>query len=370
MIVMESNKKTQSPLPRSARTIERRRVRLPWPEDRDFRILSIDGGGIRGIFPSAFLAGLEERYLGSSSVARFFDLIVGTSTGGIIGIGLGAGLRSAEIRDLYVERGGDIFPPIGPASRLVSSCIRWFKYRYDREALVDVLHEYLGRRTLGESEARLCIPSCDGRYGDAYVFKTPHHPDFYTDGREEMVKVAAATAAAPTYFRPLEDGGYVFLDGGIWANNPVMVGLVDALSCFSIPQERIRILSLGCGDAPYTVGGWKKRLGGLLTWRDVIFGAMRFQSLSALGQAGLVIGADRIVRIDAPAQGGNIDMDDWARARTQLLPAAVSAIDEFGDSVAAAFLTDPVLPYRPFISSSDPKSTAGKTIDWNDNRMC
>ena len=368
IIGMDSSERIQSPLPRSAGAIDRRRVRLLWPEDREFRILSIDGGGIRGIFPAAFLAGLEERYLSGSSIGSFFDLIVGTSTGGVIGIGLGAGLRAAEIRDLYVERGGEIFPPMGATSRLISKCLRFFKYRYDREALTRVLHEYLGRRTLEDSRVRLCIPSCDGRYGDVYVFKTPHHPDFYMDGREEMAKVAAATAAAPTYFRPLEDGGYVFLDGGIWANNPVMVGLVDALSCFSVPPERIRILSLGCGDAPYTIGGWKKSLGGLVAWYDVIFGAMRFQSLSALGQAGLLIGADRVARIDPPEQGKkNIDMDDWIRARTELPPAATRALDESGDSVASVFLTDPIVPYRPFISNSDLKSTASKTTEQDDH---
>ena len=98
---------------RSAGVLERRRQQLEWPEDSDFRILSIDGGGIRGIFPAAFLAGLEERYLNGSSISRCFDLITGTSTGGVIAIGLGAGLCASELRDLYIERGDEIFPPAG-----------------------------------------------------------------------------------------------------------------------------------------------------------------------------------------------------------------------------------------------------------------
>ena len=84
----------ETPARRSSGILQRRRVPLEWPEDRDFRILSIDGGGIRGIFPAAFLAGLEERYLSGSSVSSYFDLITGTSTGGIIGIGLGGGIDS------------------------------------------------------------------------------------------------------------------------------------------------------------------------------------------------------------------------------------------------------------------------------------
>ena len=96
--------------PRSAGAIPQRRVPQAWPKDRRFRILSIDGGGIRGIFPAAFLAGLERRYTGGRSIASCFDLVAGTSTGGILALGLGAGYSAAELRDLYIERGSEIFP--------------------------------------------------------------------------------------------------------------------------------------------------------------------------------------------------------------------------------------------------------------------
>ena len=336
------------PAARSSGVLERRRVPLEWPEDRDFRILSIDGGGIRGIFPATFLAGLEERYLNGSSVSRYFDLITGTSTGGVIAIGLGAGLHASMLRDLYMERGGEIFPPVGGIARWTRLLARYIRYRYDREALMLVLSEHLGDQLFGESRNRLCVPSCDGRYGDLYVFKTPYHPDFRQDGREPMTKVAAATAAAPTYYRPLDDSGYTFLDGGIWANNPIMVGLVDVLSCFAVPRERIHILSIGCGNAPYRVSRWKKRLGGVLTWTDLISGTMHFQSLSALGQAGLLIGKDRIIRVDASVEGQPIAIDDWTRARADLPSVAKDALDDFGRSVASAFLASPATPYHPF----------------------
>ena len=104
----------EEPLKRSSGALDRRRVPLFWPEDRPFRILSIDGGGIRGVYPATFLAGLEQRYLGGESVARYFDLIAGTSTGGILAVGLGAGITAVELRDLYVDRGCEIFPPIKP----------------------------------------------------------------------------------------------------------------------------------------------------------------------------------------------------------------------------------------------------------------
>src|SRR6185437_143558 len=132
------------PEPRSAGSRTTRRVPLAWDEGRDFRILAIDGGGIRGIFPAAVLAGLEERYLGGQSIAGYFDLIAGTSTGGIIALGLAAGLTAANLRQLYVERGSSIFPPHGPGfigriSRKLSAWRRLLRYSYDQDALARVL---------------------------------------------------------------------------------------------------------------------------------------------------------------------------------------------------------------------------------------
>lgn len=344
----------QPPPKRSAGALKRRREPLPWPRDRDFRILSIDGGGIRGIYPATILAGLEQRYLDGASVAGCFDLIAGTSTGGILALGVGAGLTAAKLRDLYVERGGEVFPPIrsdllGPAERRLRKVCQYFKFRYDRDALMRLLQAKLGERRFGESTTRLCIPSFDGRHSEVYIFKTPHHPDFKKDGFELMTKVAAATAAAPTFFQPLEHGGYTFVDGGVWANNPIMIALVDALSCFDVPRECIRILSLGCGDDPYFVGTSQIIRGGTWHWREIFYGAMRLQSLNALGQAGLLIGPDRIIRADAPTSEQKIEMDDWMRAVAELPPAAQQDLDRLGDDIAQTFLSEPAEPYTPVI---------------------
>jgi patatin-like phospholipase/acyl hydrolase len=338
--------------PRSAGSLPQSRVPLPWPPDREFRILAIDGGGIRGIFPATFLAGLEVRYLGGASVAGYFDLIAGTSTGGIIALGLAAGLTATELSELYLTRGGEIFPPLpaGPGGWLARrwhGFRRYFRYRYDREALERILGEKLGDRLLGDATCRLCIPAFEGRHSEVYIFKTPHHPDFRTDWRERMIKVALATAAAPTFYQPLEHDGYVFVDGGVWANNPVMIALVDALSCFDVARERVRVLSLGCGDDPWIVTAKQLTLGGLLHWREIMFAAMRLQSLNAVGQAGLLIGADRLLRIDAPTGEQKIEMDDWLRARAVLPPAAERALSQRGAEIRDSFLYGLAEPYWP-----------------------
>ena len=340
------------PIERSSGTLQRRRVRLPWPDGHEFRILSIDGGGIRGIFPAAFLAGLEKQWLDGKSIAGYFDLIAGTSTGGIIALGLASGYTAADICRLYVERGCEIFPPIpdnwiGDLRRDWRGIFQLFKVRYDRKGLMRILRELFGSRKFGETATRLCIPSFDGRHAEPYIFKTPHHPDYRLDRDESAVKVAAATAAAPTYYAPLDDGGYKFIDGGVWANNPIMIALVDVLSCFDVPRDRIRILSLGCGNRPYTVGKIKARVGGAFGWHDIMYAAMRLQSHNAIGQAGLLIGRDRITRVDAPANAYRIALDDWSRAVSSLPQAAEISLAKHGSRLVPAFLRSPAATYRP-----------------------
>ena len=341
------------PLARSSGALKRRRAPLTWPEGREFRILSLDGGGIRGVFPASLLAGLERRYLDKQPLARYFDLIAGASTGGIIALGLGAGLPPAEIRRIYVERGKEIFPPrsLGPVGA-VKGCIRRLfnlcRPLYDRTALDRLLKEVFGDLRLEESQTRLCIPSFDGRHGDAYVFKTPHHPDFRLDGVETMWKVAAATAAAPTFFQPLPDGGYVFVDGGVWANNPVMLAMVDALSCFDVARNRVSVLSLGCGAKTSRLNRTQIRGGGILAWRRVFDTASSLQSQNALGQAGLLIGAERLTRLDVPTTGRNpIELDDWRGAVAELPQAAEQVLAEHGDSIADTFFRSPATQYQP-----------------------
>lgn len=340
------------PLKRSSGALKSRRVPLPWPQGRDFRILSIDGGGIRGIFPAAFLAGLEDRYLHGKSVARYFDLIAGTSTGGIIALGLSAGYKASELRDLYIFRGSEIFPPIqsglfGEAERQIRMISQFFKFRFDRKALDRILFEKFGNRKLFEAHTRLCIPSFEGHYGEVYIFKTPHHPDFQKDKKELYTKVAAATSAAPAFFQPLKDGAYTFIDGGVWANNPIMIALVDILTCFSIPRERVSILSLGCGDTHYVVDNRKISRGGFWYWRDIIYAAMKLQSNNALGQAGLLIGANKIVRANPPPTEEKIHLDDWSRAVAKLPGAAEIVLNEIGNKVASEFLSEEAGQYKP-----------------------
>jgi patatin-like phospholipase len=338
--------------PRSQGAIPQRRIPQDWPKDRRFRILSIDGGGIKGLFPATVLAELERRYLGGASIARYFDLVAGTSTGGILALGLGAGLTAASLADLYAHRGADVFPK--PTESPVGRMRNWWRakrsflhYHYERTALEKLLLDALGAKLLGDSVVRLCIPAFEGKHSEVFVFKTPHHPDYNIDRFEPMVKVALATSAAPTYFRPLEHRDYTLVDGGVWANNPVMLAVIEALVCFDLERDQIDVMSLGCGEDPYVVSDDQMNAGGKLAWADVIFAAMRLQSLAATNQARLLLGPPAVRRIDPPTNPKPILLDDFRRSLDELVPAARSVVDTHGDQLAASFLAARAPRYRP-----------------------
>jgi len=180
-----------------------------------------------------------------------------------------------------------------------------------------------------------------------FVYKTPHHPDYRTDRFERVVDVGLATAAAPSYFRPLDRGGYTLVDGGVWANNPLMLAVIEAMTCFDIDRDQIDVLSVGCGDDRYTVSRSQIIKGGLWYWRDIINAAMRLQSLAATNQARLLLGPPSVHRIDAPSITPRIAMDDWRRSAAELPPLAELALDDHADLIAQTFLSTRVLPYVP-----------------------
>lgn len=298
------------------------------------------------------MAELERHYTGGRSIGTCFDLVAGTSTGGILALGLGAGLSATQLRDLYVNRGNEVFPPYGesPVGRLrrwTQRKLHYARYLYDRDALQRMLHDTLGDRLFGQSSLRLCIPAFDGGHSEVFVFKTPHHPDYKTDRFERMVNVALATAAAPSYFRPMIHGGYTLVDGGVWANNPVMLAVIEALTCFDVTREQIQVLTLGCGEERYVVSRLQILKGGLWHWKDIMSAAMRLQSLAATNQARLLLGPPAVVRVDAPMVSPAIQMDDWRRSVTELVPAAINAVADKGEEIARTFLHEPAAPYTP-----------------------
>lgn len=270
------------------------------------RILAIDGGGIKGIFPAAFLASLEEEV--QCSIGNYFDLIVGTSTGGIIALGLGLGFTAKELLSFYEELGKQVFA----GNRLLCS-LRWAGLsKYNQEPLRKTLQSKFHDSKLGDSRNRLVIPSLNLDTGEVYVYKTAHHPRFEKDYKESAIDVALATAAAPTYFPTHRNAsGTPLIDGGMWANNPAGVAVVEAIGVLEWNRTDLRVLSLGCTTSPLDVGIGRRYGMGFLYWADKVANVfMSGQSSASLGTTQLLAGHQNVFRISpvVPAKRFGLDV--------------------------------------------------------------
>lgn len=268
-----------------------------------FQILSLDGGGLRGMYSAAILAHLEEDL--GIRIVDHFDLIAGTSTGGVIALGLGLGISPREILEFYTAHGPRIFRD---RTRL-RSLRRVSRPKFSAAPLRAALDEILGDRLFGHSTKRLVITSYDIGVGDVHLFRTPHVPGLARDWREMAVDVAMATTAAPTYFPAMVLAGSRLIDGGIWANNPAMVALTEAVGPLGRNLDAVRIFSVGTTtDMPHR----SRRLdqGGLVPWSlDVVDVLMRAQGDSAAKQISHLLGSDRVLRVNSTVPTGFVKLD-------------------------------------------------------------
>lgn len=214
-----------------------------------YRILSIDGGGIRGLYAAILLQRLLEAAPGFIASC---DLLAGTSTGGIIALAIAAGVPIEKLIDLYATRGREVFGDVSirrsrEASALVGAS--------DNRVLHDLLVGLLGETTLGQLRQRVLIPAFHldnhGEGGQPRLWKPKFFHNFLgaqSDGGQRAVDVALRTSAAPTYFPAYQ--GYV--DGGMVANNPSMAALAQALDKDTANQKlgSIALLSIGTGTNP------------------------------------------------------------------------------------------------------------------------
>jgi uncharacterized protein len=236
------------------------RLPLRWrtPQSgRPFRILCLDGGGIRGAFTAAVLKYWEKAT--GRRVVDHFDLIAGTSTGGILAIGLGLGMPASEMLDFYVKEGGTIFPIEEEVQRLRHTFRHWFGAKFDQDVLrakIDAAYKSAPVKTsvLDDALTRLVIPAYNTEADTLIVFRTPHGSGGANDKGRKTVEVALATAAAPTYFKPIKVGHILAVDGGVWANSPTTIALAEAVHELGVAPERVEMLSVGTTFSPSLEG--------------------------------------------------------------------------------------------------------------------
>lgn len=234
-----------------------------------FKILSIDGGGIRGIFPAMFLTEFEAKLKADGNpkwqVYQNFDFICGTSTGGIMAIALSLGIPAKEIYDLYYNNAGKIF---GNKKGLLRS---FFSATHERDELEKLIRKKFKKANKGtDPRLRDCkIPTCvtiyDLQEGCPSVLKSKYHKNFVRDFHIPAYQAALATSAAPTYFNPysakytdlagIEKPFNNKIDGGVFCNNPALTAIVEVQKAFNKKLEDISVLSIGTGHQKFSDAG-------------------------------------------------------------------------------------------------------------------
>ncbi len=326
-----------------------------------FQILSLDGGGIKGLFSAAVLAAIEDDL--NVNVTEYFDLIVGTSTGGIVALGLGLGLQPKELVAFYKEKGPEVFR--NPMR--VKSLLHWVRRKFPQTALREALQsqEVFGDKKLGDSKKRLVIPSYNLGEDDVYLFKTPHHERLKRDWKVPAWQVALATSAAPTYFKTSHYVDHVrHIDGGIWANNPTMVGIIEAVSVLGVSLDQIHVLSLGTSD---DVVNRPKSLdnGGKLAWANHAVGlVMRGQSLGVYKQALHLLGNEKVTRLDPKVPDGLFPLDR-AGCKQDLMAKAAHESRIIMPKIEEHFMAHTATPYMPYYPKkmSINKNSVGWRLD-------
>ena len=253
---------------------------------KPYRVLSLDGGGMRGLYTASVLQSLVNRFSGVNSenkdIGKGFDLIVGTSTGGILACGLAAGIPINKIVDLYSKKGNRIFTDPFPFEGHLKKYWWIFKNRKkaanSNSALKQELKSIFSNKTFGQiykdRQIGLCITAVNLIDHSPRVFKTPHDPSKNMDNNRRLTDVCLASSAAPILFPiahipdPERSNIYEdFVDGGLWANSPILVALVEAITC-SKKEQPVEIVSVGsCSPPPGQTILEKDINKGFIGWR-------------------------------------------------------------------------------------------------------
>ncbi|WP_088034065.1 CBASS cGAMP-activated phospholipase [Evansella clarkii] len=221
------------------------------------RILCLDGGGIRGIFSAAILQEIEQEC--GKPVNEMFDMIAGTSTGSIIAASVVLNKGLNEVKEKYKTHGKVIFTP--------QAKIGLFKTVYNDKEMRKYFREQFGEVSLSEIKKPLLIPSVNISEGSPYVYRSNYRKDVQEDLSVKVWDAVLSSCSAPVYFPPNNvQNKYLTADGGLWANNPSLVCLTEAVHYFKEPMDQVRILSIGTGEQKINFEINSKKSWGIKEW--------------------------------------------------------------------------------------------------------
>jgi patatin-like phospholipase/acyl hydrolase len=308
------------------------------------RVLSIDGGGIRGLIPALLLEELERRLRAAGKTEplhSYFDLIAGTSTGGILAAGLCAphpqdikrpAATPSELVALYRDEGGEIFQHdvFTRLRRLFGNVFSGnftsvVEEKYSHAPLEEKLKRVLGGRCIRDALTAVLITAYDiGARTTVTLKKRPLRPGEAPHDDYLFWQVARATSAAPTYFEParvtnLTTGrSQTLVDGGVYANNPSVCAFVEAQKMMG-DHDGMLLVALGTGYQNRAYSYYETRNRGPINWINPALGApiisilMKGQCDAAEHQLELLLNsgaAPNYFRLDAKLDGVNDEMDD------------------------------------------------------------
>lgn len=225
--------------------------------------MSLTGGGYRGLYTATVLEDIESHLKKKNEddcIANYFDLITGTSIGGIIALALAYEIPANEIAKIFDENGKKIFKK--------QALFGFFKAKYNSDTLKKILTEWFGDAKLGDLKHPVVIPSVDYTVGKPVTFKTAHNCNFIRDWELRIVDVALATSAAPTFFKRHTINKSEYVDGGLFANSPSLIGLHEAENYFEQNTENVKILSIGTMSSKKTINPNANKKGGLVDWGE------------------------------------------------------------------------------------------------------
>ncbi len=230
-------------------------------EQQKFQVLALSGGGFRGLYTAIVLQKLEEEL--GRPIGQSFDLIAGTSVGGILALAVAYEIPMKDVVQLFEEKGKHIFAKKKFRLPFFGNVM---SAPYESEPLKQILLNWFGDKIIADLKHPVVIPAINYTTGKINVFKTPHHSSLMQDWKQKIVDVALATSAAPTYFKRHEIGKNEYVDGGLFANNPSLIGLHEADYLFNHPIENMNIMSIGTVSAIQSGDPDYKNSGGYYDW--------------------------------------------------------------------------------------------------------
>ena len=303
----------------------------------EFRILALSGGGYLGLYAAVVLAELEARV--GEPLGRRFDLIAGTSVGGLLSMALAFEVPMAELVKLFLERGEEVFSsrrlPTSAVTRLLDLSRSVMGPKYTGEALRKELTRHFGKRTLGDALHAVVVPAVDVTRSVTKVFKTPHAQASLGDAGLSAVDVTLATCAAPAFFPCVKVGDKLYADGGLFAVAPDQVALHEAELFMGAKPSKVRMLSVGTATMGYQPTEKPEADVGAVGWLTdgrliLTMISVQQQHVQAIMEDRL---ADRYMRLDAPwpAQAGlgiDIATKQAAQTLTALGQQTLAGLDE------------------------------------------